>query len=83
MTVALLSPSSAEHEAFLTLSVCLHVHVQTIVVALVKAKRRRIDFAMASPSVAALVRGARVETDDGSVGRWSDHYPLLIDLAQP
>jgi len=49
----------------------------------VEAKRRRIDFAMASPSVAALARGARVETDDASVGRWSDHYPLLIDLARP
>ena len=49
----------------------------------VATKRRRIDFAMASPSVAALVRGARVETDDASVGRWSDHYPLLLDLAQP
>ena len=49
----------------------------------VEGKRRRIDFVFTSSAVTARVLGARVERDDATVGQWSDHYPLLVDLSRP
>ncbi|MCK5942313.1 MAG: endonuclease/exonuclease/phosphatase family protein [Planctomycetes bacterium] len=47
----------------------------------VRATRRRIDFVFADAATAATSRDARVITDDDTVGRWSDHYPVWVTLA--
>lgn len=49
----------------------------------VRERRRRIDFVFASPELAAGCRSAHVDTDDGRVGRYSDHYPILCTLEAP
>ncbi len=42
--------------------------------------RRRIDFVFADEVTAARASAAQVETDDSTVGKWSDHYPVIVDL---
>lgn len=49
----------------------------------VYATRRRIDFAFADAKLARRVTAARIESDDASVGQWSDHYPVLLRLRSP
>ena len=46
----------------------------------VHSTRRRIDFVFADAATARRVRSAQVVTDDATVGRWSDHYPVLVSL---
>lgn len=42
----------------------------------VYATRRRIDFMFADAATAQRVQAAAIETDDSTVGSWSDHYPM-------
>ncbi len=44
--------------------------------------RRRIDFVFADRSTAQRSISARVFTDDATVGQWSDHYPLVVNLLE-
>ncbi len=47
----------------------------------VRSARRRIDFVFADTATAARSLDAEVVTDDETVGRWSDHYPIRVLLA--
>ncbi len=46
----------------------------------VHTARRRIDFVFADAVSALRARSARVVTDDGTVGQWSDHYPIAVEF---
>ena len=46
----------------------------------VRERRRRIDFAFASPELAAGCLSAHVDTNDERVGKYSDHYPVFCTL---
>ncbi|MEN8152221.1 MAG: endonuclease/exonuclease/phosphatase family protein [Planctomycetota bacterium] len=46
----------------------------------VRRVRRRIDIVFADAVTARRARSAKVVTDDATVGRWSDHYPVLVAL---
>ncbi len=46
----------------------------------VRERRRRIDFAFASPELAAGCLSAHVDTNDERVGQYSDHYPVFCTL---
>jgi exodeoxyribonuclease-3 len=41
----------------------------------------RIDYQLATPSLAARAREARVDRATDYATRWSDHAPLVIDYA--
>ena len=46
----------------------------------VYAARRRIDFVLADSATAERVQAAAIETDDATVGNWSDHYPMWFRI---
>jgi exodeoxyribonuclease III len=46
----------------------------------VRERRRRIDFAFASPELAAGCLSAHVDTNDERAGQYSDHYPVFCTL---
>lgn len=48
----------------------------------VATARRRIDFVFADLATANNAITATVDTDDQSVGQWSDHYPITVRLAR-
>ncbi len=41
----------------------------------------RIDYAVASAGLAALVTSAEVDLAPSYAERWSDHSPVVVDLA--
>ncbi len=47
----------------------------------VRSTRRRIDYVFADSKTAKHTRSATVITNDATVGRWSDHYPIKVGLA--
>ncbi len=49
----------------------------------VESRRRRIDFIFTSPDLAAASKSAQVNTDDSTVGLYSDHYPVLCTFEAP
>jgi exodeoxyribonuclease III len=48
----------------------------------VHTARRRIDYVFADAVSALRARSARVVTDDATVGQWSDHYPVVVELGR-
>ena len=47
----------------------------------VRSTRRRIDYVFADPDTAKQTRSATVITNDATVGKWSDHYPIMAILS--
>lgn len=48
----------------------------------VHTARRRIDFVFVDERTAGRCDTAHVVTDDGTVGAWSDHYPIVVRLTK-
>ncbi|MCH2102203.1 MAG: hypothetical protein MK209_09815, partial [Planctomycetes bacterium] len=46
----------------------------------VYATRRRIDFMFADAATAERIKTAAIETNDDTVGKWSDHYPMWFRI---
>jgi len=42
--------------------------------------RRRIDFIFSDEKTARSTVTAQIVTDDATVGRWSDHYPIRMTI---